>query len=448
MKPIEGEINVIRASLAGWMADGHGAIALTQQALDMLPPAWYYARSSAHMILAGGYHMTGKIGKAYAHLEYALEKKSSRPSAYIRLLVAQCLFHWIDADLSPLKRTATHLFERGQELKRPESLALGRYFLGCVHYQRNELEQAERDLVAASHVPYVLSSNFFCQSAWALALTYHASGRPEKADEIVESTLTFFLEQQNPRLLLLANALQADLALRQGRIAEASHWAKQYAQEPLLLMHTFYVPQLTLVKCFLAQKTAVAREQATELLVQLRDFVERTHNTRFLIEVMALQALLHNAQGDEKAALSTLSDVLTLAEPGGFIRLFVDLGPGMASLLRRCISRKGSVSYIGKILAAFRDEEPGPGQEAASPVQPLTEPVKKTGSRLWDDLLTKREREILQLLAQRLSHQEIAETVFISPKTVKRHAMTIYNKLNVHSRREAVAKAHELGVLS
>ncbi|MCP4397132.1 MAG: response regulator transcription factor [bacterium] len=76
------------------------------------------------------------------------------------------------------------------------------------------------------------------------------------------------------------------------------------------------------------------------------------------------------------------------------------------------------------------------------------DPVKKSGSRLWDDLLTKREREILQLLAQRLSHQEIAETLFISPKTVKRHAMTIYNKLNVHSRREAIAKASELGILS
>ncbi|MCP4403278.1 MAG: AAA family ATPase, partial [bacterium] len=448
MKAIQGEINLIRANITIWLANGQRGIDLAQYALDVLPPAWYYARSGAHLMLALGYQTTGKRDKAYAHLEYALEKKSSRPSAYIRLLVAQCLLYWINADLSALTRTATHLVKRSQETKRQESLALGRYFLGCACYQRHDLGNAERHLMAATHLPYILPANFFCQSAWALALTYHASGKPEKVDKIVESTLTFFLERQNPKLLQQANTLQADLALRQGRIAEAGHWAKQFDPKPLLLMHTFYVPQLTFVKILLAQETAAGGKQAAELLVRLCDFVERTHNTRFLIEVLALQALLHNAQGDEQAALEAIERALTLAEPGGFIRLFVDLGPDMACLLRRCLSRKGPVSYIGKILTAFRDERLSPEQEAVSLDQPLTDPVKKSGSRLWDDLLTKREREILQLLAQRLSHQEIAEILFISPKTVKRHAMTIYNKLNVHSRREAVDKAHELGILS
>ena len=200
--------------------------------------------------------------------------------------------------------------------------------------------------MAAIHVPYILPANFFCHSAWALALTYHALERPEKADEIVESTLAVFLEQQNPKLLGLTNALQADLALQQGQIARANRWSEQFDPKPLMLMHTFYVPQLTLVKVLLAQETVASREQAADVLAQLQDFVERTHNTRFLIEVLALEVLLYNAQGDEQAALNALSKALILAEPGGFIRLFVDLGPGMASLLRRCLSQNGPVSYI------------------------------------------------------------------------------------------------------
>lgn len=457
-KAIQGEINVIRAHLAGWLADGSKGIALTQYALDVLPAAWYYARSVAHMILVVGYHMIGETNKAYTHLEQALKKKASRPLAYIRLLIAQCLLHWIDADLSALIRTATHLAKRSQETNRQESLALGRYFLGCAYYQRHDLGNAEHHLMAATHIPYILSANFFCQSTWALALTYQASGKPEKADKIVESTLAFFLERQNPRLLGLANVLQADMALRQGRIAEADHWATQFDPKPLLLMHTFYVPQLTLVKVLLAQETSASREQVAELLAKLQDFVERTHNTRFLIEVLALQALLYNAQDNEETALEVLEHALTLAEPGGFIRLFVDLGPDMASLLRRCLSQNGPVSYIGKILAAFRDEGPGPEQDAAEEQaehqaatfhdQSPTERLMKLDPQPGMDLFTKREREVWDLLTQRLSYQEMADSLIISPKTVKRHVITIYKKLGVHSRREAMAKINDLGILS
>ena len=129
-----------------------------------------------------------------------------------------------------------------------------------------------------------------------------------------------------------------------------------------------------------------------------------------------------------------------MAEPGGFIRLFVDLGPRMADLLKQLIKQNVAVGYIGQILAAFREDERAVGPEVAdqpiaSPRQPLVDP------------LTHRELDVLDLLAQRLSNKEIADKLFISAETVKGHLRNIYQKLEVKKRREAVEKAKNLGIL-
>jgi LuxR family maltose regulon positive regulatory protein len=159
--------------------------------------------------------------------------------------------------------------------------------------------------------------------------------------------------------------------------------------------------------------------------------------------VLALQALLQDAQGDEPAALALLQQAVSLAEPGGFIRLFADLGPRMAGLLARLRRTGVDPGYTGRILQAFGEASPAApnqkvGQEAAvSPVE-RTELVEP---------LTDREREVLALLAQRMSNKEIAQALVISPQTVKRHATNLYQKLQVNGRREAVAKAIRLGLL-
>jgi LuxR family maltose regulon positive regulatory protein len=266
------------------------------------------------------------------------------------------------------------------------------------------------------------------------------------------------LDTHNTSLLQIAQAFQAELALRQGRITEINHWAKSFNPDPFVVAYRFYVPQMTLAKWFLAQETNESRPQAANLLSRLHEFFSSTHNTRLRIEVLALQALLNNAQDDETAALNTISEALTLAEPGGFIRLFVDLGPDMAALLRRCLSQQGPVSYIRKILAAFRDEGVGPEQDAAEENdgyqaatfsdQSPSKLLMKLRPQPGIELFTAREREVLTLLTQRLSYQEMADTLVISPKTVKRHVLTIYKKLGVHSRREAIERADELGFLS
>jgi len=181
-----------------------------------------------------------------------------------------------------------------------------------------------------------------------------------------------------------------------------------------------------------------------ELLNQLHEFLVSIHNVRFQIDVLALKALLYDSQNDESAALMALTDSLTLAEPGGFTRLFVDLGPPMADLLKKLVRQNIAVGFIGRILAAFRADEQTVILDQAD--QPATDQPLSTTQPLFEPL-TNRELEILNLLAQRLSTKEIAGNLFISPATVKKHLNNIYGKLTVSNRQQAVAKASQLNII-
>ena len=147
------------------------------------------------------------------------------------------------------------------------------------------------------------------------------------------------------------------------------------------------------------------------------------------------------AQGDTEQAITTLEKALTLAEPGGFIRIFVDEGLPMETLLRKMKVEDGKIKeYIHKLLSAFSDKEFHPfgsaqDKPSALSPQPLIEP------------LSDREIEVLQLIAEGQTNQEIASRFYLSLNTVKTHTRNIYGKLNVHSRTQATVRSQELGLL-
>jgi LuxR family maltose regulon positive regulatory protein len=157
------------------------------------------------------------------------------------------------------------------------------------------------------------------------------------------------------------------------------------------------------------------------------------------LKAMVLQAVALRAAGEKDKVVDLLGEALALAEPGGFVRIFVDEGPPMAQLLSEAAARGVMPDYVGKLLAAFEaDQQKSEGRPylpSAPPSQPLIEP------------LSERELEVLQLVAQGLSNREISERLFLALSTVKGHNRNIFGKLQVHRRTEAVARARELGLL-
>ena len=176
----------------------------------------------------------------------------------------------------------------------------------------------------------------------------------------------------------------------------------------------------------------------------MTDYYASIHSTRVLIDVLVLQALVRLAQGDPSQALEKLAEAVALAEPGGFIRPFLDQGPETADLLDRLVKQNPSLSFAGLILAAFGSRKPEPSNNRSGdpnrprsslPDEPLIEP------------LTNREIEVLGMLAKGASNNDIAERLHISPETVKRHLSTTYRKLDVKNRHQAVVSAKSIGIL-
>jgi LuxR family maltose regulon positive regulatory protein len=149
-----------------------------------------------------------------------------------------------------------------------------------------------------------------------------------------------------------------------------------------------------------------------------------------------LRALSHEAQGDITPALVSLERALTLAEPEGYVRIFVDEGLPMAHLLSKAAAQGIMPGYARKLLAVFEaDAQMSEGKSYLPPAQPLIEP------------LSERELEVLRLMALGLSNREISERLFLALSTVKGHNRRIFGKLEVQRRTEAVARGRELGLL-
>ena len=159
-----------------------------------------------------------------------------------------------------------------------------------------------------------------------------------------------------------------------------------------------------------------------------------------MIEILVVQALAHQAHGDIPAALIPLERALTLAEPEGYVRMFVDEGPPMAHLLREAAARGIMPAYTGKLLAACDAQE----QETAQANLPL--PTVLVSQPLVEPL-SERELDVLRLLRTELSGPEIARELVVALSTVRTHTKTIYSKLDVNSRRAAVKRAAELGLI-
>lgn len=189
-------------------------------------------------------------------------------------------------------------------------------------------------------------------------------------------------------------------------------------------------------------------EEALELLDQQGRAAKEGGRSGRLIEMLALQAVILQAQGQHDQALDALGQALTLARPEGYVRLFVDEGAPMAALLRQSAAQgivaAGGVAgdYVGRLLATLKAEEGRRERRSPETLPPLS-----IATESLVDPLTERELEVVRLLAVGLSNQEIAQTLVIAVSTAKQHLKNIYGKLQVHSRTQAVARARELDLL-
>jgi len=438
-RQVQGRIAAIRAFLASYGGDLLGTIQHAGQALDNLPEQDTNWRSTAAIALGDAYSLSGELEAAYRARLQALEASKAGGHMYMIAKLKLADTYRQQGQLHRTVEVCRQQWELAQEIGLSETVVAGWLLAiwGETLAELNDLDGAIRQ--ARKGVKLTERGKDVMVIGWSnLCLMRVLFSRGDMAGTAKIARKLEDIARKHDLPPFVTNpmaAWQARMWLAQGNLDAAAQWASErglYSDEgPILLREMEY---MALARILITQGLL---EEATKVLQHLLGAAEAGGHTTRTIELLMLQALATQAGDDTTQAMVRLEQALTLAEPGGFIRIFVDEGPPMARLLYEALSRGIAPNYVQRLLAGFPVAEPEPTDPSISKAQEsdLIEP------------LSERELEVLQLMAEGLTNPEIASRLFLSLHTIKAHARNIYGKLGVRNRTQAVGKAKALGVL-
>jgi LuxR family maltose regulon positive regulatory protein len=291
------------------------------------------------------------------------------------------------------------------------------------------------------------------RSRVALARLRELEGDGDAALALLDEAERVYSGDFSPNVRPVA-ALRARAWVAQGRLADALEWARGRglaADDPPGYLREFEHITLAriLLACYRRDREARVIREAAALLDRLGQAAQAGGREGSVIEIRVVQALVLQEQDDLQAALASLGQALALAGPEGYVRIFVDEGRPMAQLLRAASERQVHQAYAAALLAALEADRSRPASEAPRPaprVAPTPAAPAAPAAPLVESL-SQRELEVLRLFNTELSGPEIARELVVALSTVRTHTKSIYGKLGVGTRRAAVRRALELGLL-
>lgn len=437
MRSLRGTIDVLRGGISAHRGNMVDSVVLIERSLQILPEQALVMRGLAIVNLVIVLCMTGKFKKAEQVTSSTLAETApgdADSKFRIRALIAMGFLQWWRAEAHGFQLSGAAISGVGTGVFATESRTVGYFLEGVALYDRNKLDELVALFSPIVHSQVLNNVRYYTQCGFLLANAQNGLGLVDKARATAYSIVDLMRQNGQSRFLDEALAFEADLALRQGKLAQAAKWAESY-ESKLFLPIESYVSILTLIKQMISVGSVESLRQASAHLAKYEAHIRNSHNLRLLIDALAVKALMLEALGDSNDALETLAESVAYALPGGIVRTFIDLSHPMAMILHRLKVDDETLVFVGEVLAAIRGSADTSNAAIDIGEQPALDP------------LTKRELEILGLLAVRLTNREIAERLFISVGTVKRHTANIYQKLGTEGRRQTVAKARSTGLI-
>jgi LuxR family maltose regulon positive regulatory protein len=426
-----GRIAATRATMAANQYQVEAIIDQSNRALEYLHPDNLSFRTFTIWKLGYAYHLQGD--RAAASRAYTEAISISQASGNIITTIVATI------GLGSLQEAENQLYLAAQTYRRalqllgdqPLPVACEAHLgLARIFYQWNDLDAAQQHGQQSVQLARQSQSSdrFVCGEVF-LAHLKLAQGDVAGADAILAEADQSVRRHNFVHRMAEVAAAQIITLLHQGNLAAAAHLAEKHK-----------LP-LSQARVHLAQRDT---DEALALLGPLRQQMEAKGWQDERLKILVLQAVAHHTHGEKGQAAQLLGDALALAEPGSFIRIFVDEGLPMAQLLSEAAAHGIMPDYTGKLLAAFEAEEQGSKGAGEKDPPPASLPPRPPA---LVEPLSQRELEVLQLVAQGLSNREISERLFLALSTVKGHNRVIYGKLQVQRRTEAVARARELGLV-
>jgi LuxR family transcriptional regulator, maltose regulon positive regulatory protein len=429
------ELDDVTRNLVGQIAAARATVALTryqvgvmlaqsQRALEYLSPRNLFLRATAYWTMGYAYLLQGERGKCRQALREAISLSQTSGDIFTTVLATIGLGNVQEADNQLYQAAGT--YQRVLEMAGDQPLQIvyeAHLGLARIEYEWNDLESAEKrgrqSLILARQYESIIDRWVLCEVLLARVKLARGdlTGAAAQLAEVEQSAR----QQQFVHRLPEIAAAQVVTWLRQGQVEAAAQ-----------LVESLDLP-LCRARVFLAQGdpgAALAALAAWDEQVEARGWVDEQ------LKVKVLQALAYQALGEQEPAEQELLDALMLAEPGGCTRTFVEEGAEMERLLSAVAAGGRMPDYIGRLLAGFAVSKPQTDSLPARAAQPLIDP------------LSHRELEVLRLIADGLSNEEIAGRLYVALSTVKGHNRVIFDKLQVQRRTEAVARAREFGLLS
>lgn len=443
---LPGWIVIYRTASALARGDVAGTMKYARRALDLMPEEDQLGRGAAAGLLGLAYWTSGDLEAANRYYADSMARmlKVGHTSDTIGLAIALADIQIVQGRLGE----ALHTYEWGLQLATEPGTPVLRgaadMYVGMseIHRERGDLTAATQHLLKSKELGELmgLPQNPY---RWCVAMARirEAQGDLDAALELLHEAERLYMSDLSPNVRPIP-ALITRIWVAQGRLEEALDWVRGQglsAEDTLSYIREY--EHITLVRVLMASyqrdRTDSSIREAIGLLERLRKAAEAGGRMGSTIEILVLQALAHQALREIPAAILELQLSLTLAETGGFIRIFVDEGQPMAHLLKETFTHGSASNYVQRLLSAFAIHEIG-------------QPSPLRGQALKSELvepLSQRELEVLRLIGQGLSNREIGEQLFLALNTVKGHNQKIYSKLQVKSRTEAIARAHELDLL-
>lgn len=393
----------------------------SEKAIKLLKDQNPYALGIAWVYYGVALYLTGKPARARKELYNKLENSTS-DILKGQILIILSYLDWFDCNLVAMQQTSSHLLKLGIDSGINYLIASGNILLGIAYYYQNQDEKALGYLETAHRLRYYALQHMSFPAGMALANVYAKSGKKSESNTIIQTYEKIAIEQSGKLFINITKSTSSKLALKYNNELFGLKWAKENNYKDFLPLANLYSPELVQAHILAQDNDPVSLRLAQNIISSTISFFKDRKDNNVLLRAFVIKALVSYKEGDVNKSFDTLRKAINLSSIGNYFRPYIELGEPIKELLIDYKEAGNNNVHLDEIIQNFV-------------IKPLEEVI-----------LSNREKQILSI-AEKLTNMEVAEELFLSEQTIKTHLYNIYKKLGVGSKRNAINKAKELGLI-